>query len=115
MSAPLGELREASFADKEAIADRLLASGHPSAQAVLTALLEDRLYTRNSDQAVFIVKSADDALPTLDLIDPVTLKASGGAPRDDLTRIGTNNRLAAHAADFRVALCVVEPGRLSCA
>ena len=89
----LGELREASFADKEAIADRLLASGHPSAQAVMTALLEDRLYTRNADQAVFIVKSVDDSLQTLELIDPATLKSAGTAPRDDLARIGTNNRL----------------------
>ncbi len=89
----LGELREASFADKEAIADRLLASGHPSAQAVMTALLEDRLYTRNADQAVFIVKSVDDSLQTLELIDPATLKNAGSAPRDDLARIGTNNRL----------------------
>src|SRR5260370_324104 len=54
--ATLGELRDASFADKDAIIDRLSDSGHPNIQAVLTALSEDRLYFRNDDQKVFIVK-----------------------------------------------------------
>jgi len=92
-SAMLGELREAGYADKEAIVDRLGQSGHSSTRAVLTAFLEDRLYFRASDQRVFIVKSNDDALTSLDLIDPVSLAPVGAAPRDDLTRIGTNNRL----------------------
>ena len=54
----LGELREASYADKAGIAERLSQSGHPSVRAVLTALMEDRLYFRNNDQRVVIVKSA---------------------------------------------------------
>ena len=58
--ATLGELREASFADKDKIVEQLTQSGHPSVRAVLTALLEDRLYFRNGDQKVFIVKSAAD-------------------------------------------------------
>jgi hypothetical protein len=60
----LGELREASYSDKASIAERLSQTGHPSVRAVLTALLEDRLYFRNSDQKVFIVKSAD-AIPSI--------------------------------------------------
>ena len=56
----LGELRDATFADKEKIVERLSQSGHPSVRAVLTALLEDRLYFRNSDQKIFIVKAADE-------------------------------------------------------
>ena len=55
----LGELREATYSDKASIVERLSQSGHPSVRAVLTALLEDRLYFRNSDQKIFIVKSAD--------------------------------------------------------
>jgi hypothetical protein len=55
----LNELREASYSDKENIVERLSQSGHPSVRAVLTALLEDRLYFRNSDQKVFIVKTAE--------------------------------------------------------
>ena len=98
----LGELREATYSDKAAIVERLSQSGHPSVRAVLTALLEDRLYFRNSDQKVFIVKSADG--DPLDLIDPLSLKSAGSAPADSLTKIGTNNASAAHAADDRGAL-----------
>ena len=87
----LGELREATYSDKASIAERLSQGGHPSVRAVLTALLEDRLYFRNSDQKVFIVKSAD--ADPLNLIDPLTLKDAGSAPADNLTQIGTNNAL----------------------
>jgi urea transport system permease protein len=89
----LGQLRDAEFDDKEAIIDKLSQSGHPNVQAVLTALLEDRLYYRNGDMKVFIVKSGDDTLPAFDLIDPVSLKSAGSDSVDDLTKIGTNNHL----------------------
>ena len=89
--ATLGELREATYSEKAIIAERLSQTGHRSVRAVLTALLEDRLYYRNSDQKVFIVK-LPDADP-LSLIDPVTLKDAGNAPADSLTKIGTNNGL----------------------
>ncbi len=89
--ATLGELREATYSEKASIAERLSQTGHRSVRAVLTALLEDRLYYRNSDQKVFIVK-LPDADP-LSLIDPVTLKDAGNAPADSLTKIGTNNGL----------------------
>jgi urea transport system permease protein len=89
--ATLGELREASYADKATIADRLSQSGHPSVRAVLTAMLEDRLYFRNSDQKIFIAKSADG--DPLNLIDPLSLKNAGTAPADSMTQIGTNNGL----------------------
>jgi urea transport system permease protein len=87
----LGELREASYADKATIAERLSQTGHPSVRAVLTALLEGRLYYRNSDQKVFIAKMAD--VDPLNLIDPLTLKDAGTAAGDSLTAIGTNNGL----------------------
>src|SRR5204862_6183919 len=61
--------------------------------AVLTAMLEDRLYVRNSDHRVFISTSADDTQPSLSLLDPLTLKNAGAAPVAELTKIGTNNRL----------------------
>ena len=92
--AALGELRDASFEDKPNIVEKLVQSGHPNAQAALTALLQDRLYFRNADMKVFLVKSAaTEDTTTLDLIDPVTLKGSGPASTDDLTKIGTNNHL----------------------
>lgn len=87
----LGELREASYADKAAIAERLSQTGYPGVRAVLTAFLDDRLYYRNSDQKVFIVKAAD--ADPLNLIDPLTLKSAGSAPAADMTQIGTNNGL----------------------
>ncbi len=87
----LGELREATYSDKAAIVERLGQAGHPSVRAVLTALLEDRLYYRNSDQKVFIVKTAD--ADPLNLIDPLSLKDAGSASADGLTKIGTNNGL----------------------
>jgi urea transport system permease protein len=89
----LAELRDASFADKEAIVERLAASGHRSARQVLGALLEDRLYVRQSDQRIFIVKSAEDTLASFELVDPLALQNAGTAPREELTKIGTNNRL----------------------
>jgi urea transport system permease protein len=89
----VASLRDAGFADKEAIVERLVASGHASARVVLRALLEDRLVVRAPDQGVFVATSADETLPAADLLDPVTLKPIGSSPRDALTRIGTNNRL----------------------
>jgi urea transport system permease protein len=87
----LSELREATYADKETIAARLSRTGHPSVRAVLTAFMEDRLYFRNDDQKIFIVKSAD--ADPLTLIDPISLKESGTASADSMTKIGTNNGL----------------------
>src|SRR6202050_5464114 len=87
----LGELREASYSDKAKIAERLSQTGHSSVRAVLTALLESRLYSRNSDQKIFIVKAAD--ADPFNLIDPLTLKDAGTASADSLTQIGTNNGL----------------------
>ena len=87
----LGELREATYSDKAGIVQRLSQSGHASVRAVLTALLEDRLYFRNSDQKVFIVKSAES--DPLNLTDPLTLQDAGSAPADSLSKIGTNNAL----------------------
>lgn len=87
----LGELREASFSDKASIAERLSQTGHPSVQAVLTALMEGRLYYRNSDQKIFMAKAADT--DPLNLVDPLSLKDAGSAPASDVTQIGTNNGL----------------------
>jgi urea transport system permease protein len=89
----LGELREATFTDKEDIVARLSKTRHPGTQAVLTAFLEDRLYFQNEDQKVFLVKSTEGNLPSFNLVDPLTLKDAGSAPPDSLTKIGTNNRL----------------------
>jgi urea transport system permease protein len=87
----LGGLREANYSEKASIVEQVGQTGHPSVRAVLTALLEDRLYFRNSDQKIFVVKTAD--ADPLNLIDPLSLKDAGSAPADGLTKIGTNNGL----------------------
>ncbi len=89
----IGELRDAEFSDKEMIVEKLSQGGHPNVHAVLTAFLEDRLYFRNDDQKVFLIKTADDTATAFELIDPVSLKGAGSAQVESLTKIGTNNRL----------------------
>jgi urea transport system permease protein len=89
----LGQLREAAFDEKEKLVEQLVQSAHPNARAVLTAFLEGRLYYRNQDQKIFLIKPGEEDLTTLDLIDPLTLKAAGSASADDVTKIGTNNHL----------------------
>jgi urea transport system permease protein len=92
-AAALAELREADFPSKEAIIERLSASGHRAVQPVLTAFLEDRLFVRAADARIVIAKSVDEALTELELVDPVSLADAGRAMPADLSRIGTNNRL----------------------
>jgi urea transport system permease protein len=89
----LGELREATFSDKEEIVERLSQGGHARVRDLLTALLEDRLFFRNGDLKVFIVKTNEGDETDLELIDPLLLSGAGAAPVDTLTKIGTNNRL----------------------
>jgi urea transport system permease protein len=91
--ATLNELREAEFDAKEMIVERLTKTGHSSIPAVLTALLEDRLFFRNADMKVVLVKTTENDPPMLELVDPVSLKDAGTIPSDQVTKIGTNNRL----------------------
>lgn len=89
-------LPDASFADKESLAEGLIASGHQGARRVLTALLEDRLYVRSDDGHVVIVKSTEGERTTFDLVDPLSGRDAGTSAAEALTRIGTNNRLRRH-------------------
>ena len=89
----VGELAEANFRQKEAIADQLLATGHGRVRDVLTALLEDRLFEREDDGRVFVVESNEEGLTAFQLLDPATLADAGTAAPGRLGRIITNNRL----------------------
>jgi urea transport system permease protein len=93
IAAAVAELRDASYADKEAIVERLGAAGGADARRVLAALVDDRLYVRGSDQRVVIVATADENLSSVPIVDPLTGQPAGSADRADLTKIGTNNRL----------------------
>ena len=89
----VGELAGANFREKEALAQRMFATGHPSAREVLAALLEDRLFGREEGGGVFIVESNDERLASFRLIDPASLDPAGTAAPGELDRIITNNRL----------------------
>ena len=89
----VGELAGANLREKEAIAGRLVATGHDSVREVLTALLEDRLFEREDDGQVFVVESNDEDLTAFQLLDPATLAAVEAIAPDRLDRIITNNRL----------------------
>ena len=89
----VAELADANFREKEAVAERVIATGHAGAQDVLVALLEDRLFRRERDGAVFIVESNDERLAAFQLIDPASLDAVEAVDPGALDRIITNNRL----------------------
>lgn len=91
--AVVAEFGDANFREKESVAERLLETGHASARAVLTALLEDRFFFRQQDQQPFIVESSDENLSSFALIDPASLEAAGTSEPDQLDRVITNNRL----------------------
>ncbi len=93
VAAAVAELRDASFADKEVIVQRLGAAGGPAARRVLGALLDDRVYLRPADQRVFITTTADENAASMPLVDPLTGQPAGTASPGDLAKIGTNNRL----------------------
>ena len=89
----IGRLRGTTYTEKEAVVEQIVATGHRSVLPVLTALLEDRLYERSSDQAIVIVRVADESLSAMELIDPVSQQTDGTGAPADLSRIRTNNRL----------------------
>ena len=84
---------DANFREKEALVERLAATGHPSVGAVLTALLDDRLFERERDGRVFVVESNDDRLASFQLLDSASLAAVEAVDPELLRRIITNNRL----------------------
>ena len=93
LRAAVGRLRGTSFAEKEAVVEQIVATAHRSVLPVLTALLEDRLYERTSDQTIVIVRVADESLAAMETIDPVSQRPAGTEPPGALSKIGTNNRL----------------------
>ena len=91
--ASVAELGDANFREKEAIAERLLNSGHSGVRDVLTALMDGRVFIRDRDAGAFIVESTADDLSEFTLIDPATQGVVGPSPRAELSRVITNNQL----------------------
>ena len=89
----VGEFAGANFREKEALVERLAGTGHPGVPAVLTALLEDRLFERERDGRVFVVEENDERLAAFQLLDPASLADVEAVDPELLQRIITNNRL----------------------
>jgi len=102
---------EATFAEKEALAERIAASGHPRSGAILTAWLEDRLYRRVDGQVVIAKAPVEDQQTSAQLFDPLTFADAGSAAPAELTKIGSNNRLrrTLRTAAARFALAAPDP------
>jgi urea transport system permease protein len=100
----LAALPAASYPEKQQIITQLAVTGDPRMRAVLQALLEGRLYSRESDHQVLIAQvrpeGQSDSEPLL-LSDPLTAATAGSAAPDTLSRIGVNNQLR---KELRVAL-----------
>lgn len=89
----VGALCNATFDEKGKILEQIAQSGDANTQPTLRALLEDRVYCRNQDQRVFLIKTGPEDSPTVNLIDPVTQKDAGSASTDEVSRVVTNNHL----------------------
>jgi urea transport system permease protein len=107
----LAAVGDASFVEKEALAERIAASGYPRSGAILTAWLEDRLYRRADGRVVIVKSPAEEQRPSVPLLDPLTFADIGSAAPADLTKVGTNNRLrrALRTAGARFALAASDP------
>jgi urea transport system permease protein len=86
----LAAIASGGFPEKSAAIATLSELRHPNTRAVLGALLDGKLYYRNTDNQVFITDGGEARLV---LTDPLTLESAGEAAPDDFTRITTNNSL----------------------
>ncbi|MFO7639941.1 MAG: urea ABC transporter permease subunit UrtB [Candidatus Competibacteraceae bacterium] len=108
LHATLVPLRTADFNAKAALIETLVASNHPRAIAILTALATNRLHYAEAFDRIVI--SLDNAAE-MAIEDAVTGEALGQASRRDLDRITTNNRLRSLIADrlARLGLASADP------
>jgi urea transport system permease protein len=105
-TAAVSGLASTNFPDKAAAVTSIAELRHPSGKAVLTALLDGKLYFRNADDKVFITDGGETKLA---LTDPFTLLAAGlGAP-DDFSRITTNNSLRKSLRSAVVSFTLADP------
>ena len=79
-----------SFPEIEKFVKELAALGDPMVNPALTALADGNLQIRKSDNAIFITRDGGAGVV---LIDPVTGKEAGEAPKADVQKIKVNNGL----------------------
>jgi len=90
-----------NFAEIEAVAGELAATGEPAVARTLEALADGKLQFRKSDKLVFIVSGSG---ASQSLADPLTGAAAGEAPKTGLEKIKVNNSLRRLARDLIGAL-----------
>jgi urea transport system permease protein len=109
LAALLAPLANANFAEKEAVAQKVAASGHPSARPTMAAFLDGKLYSRTSDGVIVIAEAVEGTDEMLALTDPVTQKSIGTEPAEGLTKIGTNNSLRKSLKNLLAQIALTDP------
>jgi urea transport system permease protein len=79
-----------SYSAKEEAANSIGASGHPRAQAVLSALFEGQIYVARDDSRVVIATAADDGFA---IVDAVSGEPRGNVAKREISRVTVNNQL----------------------
>lgn len=105
-SQQLQALPSASYADKETLIAEIEASGHPQSPVVLQALLDGRLYSRESDHRVLIVEDTQDGYRAVDALDESDV---GVVEKGDIKKIGVNNRLRGQLRAALARLSLASP------
>ncbi|HVM96304.1 MAG TPA: urea ABC transporter permease subunit UrtB [Candidatus Acidoferrales bacterium] len=108
LEAGIAALKSSEFAAKTQALDQIVESGSARAQAVLNALLESRLYVRDSDDVVVI---AAEGAAGLDIANAVTGAAMGTVDKADLSKIIINNQMrgSLRSALARLSLSAPDP------
>lgn len=83
-------IRENRFTSIEQGVERLTSSGDPRALAVLTALLEGRLYLRKGEERLVTGREVGDSFQ---ISDPLSGEDLGRAEKSEFKRIAINNKL----------------------
>jgi urea transport system permease protein len=94
----MGRLPQASFAEKRTLIRQLAALADPRVRGLLSAMLQENLYARASDNRLFIGIESGDSLT---LSDPLTGRTAGSGSEDDFNPINIDNQLR---TQLRVAL-----------
>jgi urea transport system permease protein len=109
LAALLAPLATANFAEKDAVAQKVAASGHPQARATLSAFLDGKLYARSRDGVIVIATALEGNDESLALTDPVTQKPIGTEPAEGLAKIGTNNSLRKSLKNLLAQIALTDP------
>ena len=88
LDSALREVATAGYRSKARLVEQLVIERHPSPRAILAALLDNRLYPREADGAVFIIEERPE--DQLALTNPVSLAPAGTVDNDGFERIRTN-------------------------